>query len=73
MRAVAAPRRRLPSALVRPDPASLVDLDQGDLKFHTDFRRVYATLLEDALGVPAGPILGGKFEKLPLLRKSGRV
>src|SRR5262249_25986042 len=29
---------------------SLADLDVGDLKFHTDFRRVYATLLDGWLG-----------------------
>src|SRR5262249_37358792 len=29
---------------------SLADLDAGDLKFHTDFRRIYATLLDGWLG-----------------------
>ena len=29
---------------------SLTDLDQGDLKHHTDFRSIYTTLLEDWLG-----------------------
>jgi uncharacterized protein (DUF1501 family) len=37
---------------------SLTDLDNGDLRFHTDFRDVYATLLEDVLGADAGRILG---------------
>jgi uncharacterized protein (DUF1501 family) len=32
---------------------SLTDLDHGDLKFYTDFRSVYATVLEDWLGLPA--------------------
>jgi uncharacterized protein (DUF1501 family) len=40
---------------------SLTDLDDGDLKFHTDFRAVYATLLEKWLGFAAVPVLGGKF------------
>jgi uncharacterized protein (DUF1501 family) len=40
---------------------SLTDLDDGDLKFHTDFRSVYATLLEKWLGFEAEPVLGGKF------------
>jgi uncharacterized protein (DUF1501 family) len=31
-----------------------------------DFRRVYATVLEDWLGLPARGALGGAFEKLPL-------
>ena len=29
---------------------SLSDLTDGDLRYHTDFRRVYATLLDDWLG-----------------------
>lgn len=43
---------------------SLTDLDDGDLKYTTDFRRVYATLLEKWLGVSAAPILGESFETL---------
>ena len=31
----------------------LADLDAGDLKYHTDFRRVYATLLDGWLGCDA--------------------
>jgi uncharacterized protein (DUF1501 family) len=40
---------------------SLADLDEGDLKFHTDFRSVYATLLEKWLGFAAEPVLGSRF------------
>jgi uncharacterized protein (DUF1501 family) len=47
---------------------SLKDLDQGDVRFHTDFRRVYATLLDKWLGVDSQFVLGGKFEHLELLR-----
>jgi len=44
---------------------SLTDLDEeGDMKFHTDFRSVYATLLENWLEIPSQNVLGGKFEKL---------
>lgn len=44
---------------------SLTDLDpEKDLKFHTDFRSVYATLLENWLEFPSDKVLGGKFEKL---------
>ena len=43
---------------------SLSDLFQGDLKFHTDFRSVYATLLERWLGCPSEPVLGGRFAPL---------
>ncbi len=37
---------------------SLSDLDHGDLKFTTDFRAVYATLLKDVLGADPQQILG---------------
>ncbi len=39
-------------------------LDHGDLKFATDFRSVYATVLENWLGAKSAPILGQPFEKL---------
>ena len=47
---------------------TLDDLDDGDLKYHTDFRRVYATLAGDWLGCAPEPIVGTGFEPLPLLR-----
>jgi uncharacterized protein (DUF1501 family) len=47
----------------------LLDLDQGDLKHAIDFRQVYAGVLQDWLGVPAEPVLGGKYEPLELLKK----
>lgn len=40
---------------------SLTDLSQGDLKFHTDFRSVYATLLSKWLEFPSKAILGHDF------------
>ena len=46
------------------------DLDDGDLKYHTDFRRIYASLLSDWLDCPSQPILGAGFSPLPLLRKA---
>ena len=45
---------------------SLDDLDDGDLRHQTDFRRVYATLLESWLGCPAAPIVGPGFAPLDL-------
>jgi uncharacterized protein (DUF1501 family) len=42
----------------------LDDLDRGDLKFATDFRSVYATILENWLGAKSAPILGSDFKKL---------
>ena len=47
---------------------SLTDLDGGDLKFGTDFRSVYATILQGWLDAPSKPILGGQFATLPLLK-----
>ncbi len=47
---------------------SLKDLDSGDLKYHTDFRQVYATLLDNWLGVDSNAVLGGKFEHLNFLK-----
>lgn len=44
------------------------DLDDGDLRHHTDFRRVYAAMLRDWLGIPAETVLGESFEPLPLFR-----
>jgi uncharacterized protein (DUF1501 family) len=46
----------------------LLDLHEGDLKLTIDFRRVYATVLENWLGLPSKPALGGVFEKPPLFR-----
>ena len=45
---------------------SLTDLVDGDLKHHTDFRQVYATVLEDWLGWESETILGAKYDKLQL-------
>jgi len=38
-----------------------------DLTFSTDFRSVYATVLENWLGSPADKVLGGNFSRLPIL------
>jgi len=47
---------------------SLTKLERGDLVHHTDFRSVYATLLEQWLKTPSAPVLGRDFGKVPLLR-----
>ena len=49
------------------DHPSLTDLDQGALKFHTDFRRVYATLLDRWLGLDSQTVLGQKYEPVDVL------
>jgi uncharacterized protein (DUF1501 family) len=48
------------------------DLDSGDVKFHTDFRRVYATLLDGWLECDSRHVLGEKFEHVPLLKSAKR-
>jgi len=47
---------------------SLTDLDDGDLKAVVDFRRVYATILENWLGIPSQAALGGPFAPMALLK-----
>ena len=45
----------------------LDDLDkEGDLKFHTDFRSVYASILQQRLRLPAEQVLGAKYEPAEL-------
>ena len=46
---------------------SLTDLDNGAPKFHTDFRRVYATVLDRWLGFESRTVLGRQFETLDIL------
>jgi uncharacterized protein (DUF1501 family) len=46
---------------------SLSDLDHGDLKFNTDFRSVYGTVLDKWLGAPSQVVLGRKFPALPII------
>ncbi|HZV07550.1 MAG TPA: DUF1501 domain-containing protein [Gemmataceae bacterium] len=41
---------------------SLSELDAGDLQFHTDFRRVYATQLDSWLGCDSKAVLGAKWD-----------
>ena len=48
-------------------PPSLSSLDDGNLRFTTDFRSVYATLIEGWLQSPSDQILGGRFDKLTFL------
>jgi uncharacterized protein (DUF1501 family) len=46
---------------------SLTDLDQGDLKFSTDFRSVYATVLDRWMGADSERVLGEKFDNLTIV------
>lgn len=57
---------RITPGLVGKSP-SLTDLDSGDLKYTTDFRSVYATILRDWFEVEPAVVLGREFEPLPLI------
>lgn len=54
------------------DHPSFDSLDDGDLIHHTDFRRVYASLLESWLGCSSTTVLGPGFAPLQLL-KTGKA
>ena len=47
-------------------PPDLADLDQDAPKPHTDFRRVFATLLDGWLGFESPEILGQRYEPMKL-------
>jgi uncharacterized protein (DUF1501 family) len=48
---------------------SLADLGEGDLVYNTDFRSVYATLLDRWLGCPPERTLGRAFPTLDLIKE----
>lgn len=54
---------KVKGGLVGPHP-SLTDLENGSPRFHTDFRQVYATVLERWLGYDSQAILGTDFGSL---------
>ncbi len=47
------------------EPDKLLD---GDLHFNNDFRGLYATIVEDWLGLDSKPIVNGGFEKLAFVK-----
>jgi uncharacterized protein (DUF1501 family) len=47
---------------------SLTDLEAGEPKMTTDFRGIYATVLDGWLNCSSEEVLGAKFEHLPLLQ-----
>lgn len=55
----------LKSSLVGQAPR-LDDLADGDVKFQIDFRRVYATILEDWLKCDSRRVLGEAWQKVPM-------
>jgi uncharacterized protein (DUF1501 family) len=47
---------------------SLTKLSMGNLTFHTDFRSVYGTILDQWLGVPSKDVLGSSFKPVEVLK-----
>ena len=43
-------------------------LDEGDLRWNTDFRSAYATILDKWMGVDSQEILGGNYEHLDFIK-----
>lgn len=58
---------RVKQGLVGTHP-SLTNLDDGNLRHHTDFRQVYAAVLDNWLGVPSRQVLGREFRPADVLR-----
>lgn len=57
---------KVKSGVVGAHPA-LTDLPLGNLTFHTDFRQVYAAVLDRWLGVASKEVLGATFKPAPVL------
>jgi uncharacterized protein (DUF1501 family) len=57
------------SGLIGQHP-DLTDLQDGDLRHHTDFRQVYATVLEDWLGCDSESILLGRYDRVAAFRQA---
>ena len=47
---------------------SLTELEMGNLQHHTDFRQVYAAVLDRWLGVSSRDVLGARFEPAPVFK-----
>jgi uncharacterized protein (DUF1501 family) len=60
---------RVRSGLVGEHPR-LTNLVQGNLPHAIDFRQVYATLLDQWLGVPSRQVIGQAYEAVDILRRS---
>ncbi len=58
---------RVKSGLVGAHP-SLTELDDGNLRHHTDFRQVYAAILDRWLGVPSRQVLGQEYQAADIFR-----
>src|SRR5207244_12718482 len=49
---------------------SLTEIPMSNLLHHTDFRQVYATVMDQWLGVDSTKVLGGKYEHVYVLKKA---
>lgn len=58
---------RVKAGLIGEHP-NMDKLEDGDLKFHTDFRQVYATILDQWLQWPSKTILEGEYSPVELLK-----
>jgi uncharacterized protein (DUF1501 family) len=47
---------------------SLTQLEMGNLKHHTDFRQVYAAILDGWLGITSKEVLGQKFDPVEIIK-----
>ena len=54
--------------VVGEQPSLTQTIDSGNLKYTTDFRSVYQSLIRDWLQGDAASVLGGSYPELPLLR-----
>jgi uncharacterized protein (DUF1501 family) len=61
--------RPVKGGLYGPHP-DLTHLEDGNPRHAVDFRRIYATLLQDWLNVSVSEVLGARFEAMPLLGES---
>jgi uncharacterized protein (DUF1501 family) len=59
--------KRIKQGVISEHP-SLIKLDHGDLIYNTDFRSVYATVLQNWLDTASKPILGQQYPPLDLLK-----
>ena len=59
---------KVKSGIVGAHP-SLTKLEMGNLVHHTDFRQVYASILEQWLGVESKGVLGGDFKPVDVFTK----
>jgi uncharacterized protein (DUF1501 family) len=59
---------KMKSGLLGAEPSlAPADLQDGDIKYNTDFRSVYASILQSWLNTSSVPILGKQFPTLPIV------